>query len=245
MKKIALIGTILLSFSTIAQEGVISYKETVKMTRRVPPQFADMIPKEFNNDMILVFNKTESTYRAAEREENVAEEIGADRMQRMMTRFKRMRATNERYRNHSENVTIEKQNFMGRDFLIEGADEEVKWKMESQQKKILGYLCMKAVYMRNDTLPVTAWWTPQIPLATGPGNDGKLPGLVLALDINNGDMVTVATNIDLRVLTEEEMLMRPEKGKKMSREEFNKMRDEKIEEMREMGGGRGFRMRGN
>lgn len=244
MKK--LIGSLLVlaNVVTLAQEGVITYAETVKMTRKIPPQFADMIPKEFNNEMVLIFNSEESIYRAPEAEGEVAEEIAASQSDQMRFRFRRMRANNTRYRNHVDNLTLEQQNFMGRDFLIEGADEDVKWKMEGQQKTIAGYVCMKAVSMRNDTIPVTAWWTPQIPLATGPGNDGKLPGLVLALDINNGDMVSVATKVELRPLSEEEKAMEPQKGKRISREEFNKIRDEKMKEMKEMGGGQ-WQMRRN
>lgn len=245
MKSISIVLLLFFSVLVSAQEGVIVYQETMKMTRRIPPQFADMVPKEFNNQMILYFNANESVYKAAPQEGDVAEEIGASQMDRMKMRFKRMRGNNETYRNHAEKLTIEKQSFMGRDFRIMGAEEDVKWKMEGQQKKIADYICMKAVYMRNDTIPVTAWWTPQIPIPTGPGNDGKLPGLVLALDINNGDIVTVAKQVDLRAIKDEEKVMKPEKGKEMTREEFNEMRKEKMEEMREIGGGNWSRMRRN
>ncbi len=237
---VALSLTLLPAFSQT--EGVIIYEETRKMTRKLPPHIADMVPKEFKNLMILTFNSNESSYKPAPVEENVAEQIDARHGGGMHFRFREKRANNETYRNLSENISIEKLDFMGRIFLIDGSDNEIKWKMSGDQRKIAGYLCLKATHMRNDTIPVTAWWTPQIPIAAGPGNNGKLPGLVLAIDINNGDQVTVATNIDLRALTAEEQIVQPEKGKQVTREEFNKIRDEKLKEMKESGGGE-FRMR--
>jgi len=235
-----------LAISTSAQkEGVVLYEQTRKTTFRVPPQMADMMPKHIEIQMILTFNENESIYKAAPVDEDLANTISPTRIERMQMRFKRMRANSEIYRNLEGKVTIEKQTFMGRDFLFNGANEKIKWKMSSDQRKIAGYVCMKSTYMRNDTIPVTAWWTPQIPIANGPGNNGQLPGLVLALDINNGDDVTVAIKVDLRTLTEDEQIVRPDKGKKVTREEFDKMREDKMKEMEEMGGGGRIRMRRN
>jgi GLPGLI family protein len=246
MKVLLVIALALLSAFCFSQsEGVVDYEETRKMTRKVSPQFADMVPKEFKTKMTLNFNSNESIYKPAPAEDNVADQIDARQGGGMRFRMRQMRANSEIYQNISENVNIEKQDFMGRIFLIDGTDNDIKWKMDGQQRKIAGYLCMKATHMRNDTVPVTAWWTPQIPISNGPGNNGKLPGLVLALDINNGDQVTVATRVELRALTIEEQVIRPEKGKEVTRQEFNKIRDEKMEEIREAGGGSRVRMRRN
>lgn len=222
--------------------GVVTYEEIMKITFEVPAEFKDMISNESKSKKVLIFNETESIYRNAPEETNVASEIEAQQGG-MRMRFMGMRNNNETYKNLSDGTIIERQDFMGREFRITG-QEPIAWKMTSEQKKIGDYLCMKATYMR-DTIPVAAWFTPQIPVSNGPGSIGQLPGLVLEVEVNNGSMVISAVDIDLRPLREEEAIVMPDKGKEITREEFNKLRDEKLKEMREMGGGHFIFQRGN
>ncbi|NND63516.1 MAG: GLPGLI family protein [Flavobacteriaceae bacterium] len=92
---------------------------------------------------------------------------------------------------------------------------------------------------------VTAWFTPQIPVKTGPGEYGGLPGLILELNI---DRTTLLCSKIVLNPKEADKIAPPEKGKEVSREEYNKIVKEKTEEMREnfrrgdgrRGGGRRF-----
>lgn len=233
--------------ASLAQtEGVVTYEETIKITMEVPPEFRDMIPKERRQKKTLTFTATESLYKNVPQETTAASEIQAQSSTGgMQIRFQGMNQDNQTYKNLQEGTVIEKQQFFGRDFLISG-EEKINWKMTGEQKKIGDYVCMKATYMR-DTIPVSAWFTPQIPISNGPGSIGQLPGLVLEVDVNNGMVVITATDVALRPLTPEEAIVVPDKGKTVTREEFNKIRDEKMKEMQEMDGpgGQRFIMRGN
>lgn len=82
---------------------------------------------------------------------------------------------------------------------------------------------------------VTAWYTPQIPVNNGPGEYWGLPGLIL--EASAGRTTMLCTKIVLNPDEKEEIKM-PTKGKKVTREEYNKIVKEKMEEMREMYGGR-------
>ncbi len=85
---------------------------------------------------------------------------------------------------------------------------------------------------------VTAWFTPQIPVKTGPGEYGGLPGLILEMNI---DRTTVLCSKIVLNPEETEAIKAPDKGKEVTREEYNKIVKEKTEEMRENwrgGGGR-------
>ena len=94
-------------------------------------------------------------------------------------------------------------------------------------------------------IEVTAWYTPQIPVNQGPGEYWGLPGLILEV---NADRTTIlCSKIILNPLEKEEIKI-PSKGKEISREEYNKTIKDKMQEMREMYGGRNrgdHRRRGN
>jgi GLPGLI family protein len=92
-------------------------------------------------------------------------------------------------------------------------------------------------------IEVTAWYTPQIPVNQGPGEYWGLPGLILEV---NADRTTILCSKIILNPTEKEEIKTPTKGKEISREEYNKTIKDKMQEMREMYGGRnrGDRRRG-
>ena len=88
----------------------------------------------------------------------------------------------------------------------------------------------------QDTVAITAWFTNDIPVPAGPGEfQGQLPGLILALDINNGRQVykalEISDKIDLKVIKE------PAGKKHYTLSEFRKERDKLMEAMQNNGGG--------
>ncbi len=94
------------------------------------------------------------------------------------------------------------------------------------------------------TETITAWYTPMIPASHGPDQFGGLPGLILELSTNNTTMLCTKVVLNPK---EEITIEIPEKGKKVTREEYQKIVDEKAKEMaerygggnRRQGGGRG------
>nr|WP_321245793.1 GLPGLI family protein [uncultured Psychroserpens sp.] len=85
---------------------------------------------------------------------------------------------------------------------------------------------------------VTAWYTPQIPVSTGPGEYQGLPGLIL--EVTADKTVMLCTKIVMNP-KEKDAIDRPEKGEMVTRKEYNQIMKDKIAEMREMYGGRGGR----
>lgn len=218
-------------------EGVITYESIMRIDlSRFPPEVKGMIPPEQKSKNQLFFNQKEAIYKALQEEEDINQEVSAGNGARVQIRMGGA-PDNEFYTNLDEGSAIDKTEFFGRTFLISGG-EEIEWKITSESKIIAGYQCMKATYMR-DTIPVAAWFTPQIPVSLGPGSYSGLPGMVLSVDVNDGQRTIMATNVDLRGLTTDERIVAPSKGKKVTRKEFIKIRDEKMAEMQEMNGGRG------
>lgn len=83
---------------------------------------------------------------------------------------------------------------------------------------------------------VTAWYTPQIPVSTGPGEYHGLPGLIL--EVTAGRTIMLCTKITMNPQDRAE-IVRPEKGKVVNRKEYNDIVKNKMQEMRDMYGGRG------
>lgn len=92
---------------------------------------------------------------------------------------------------------------------------------------------------------VTAWFTPQIPVKNGPGEYAGLPGLILEMNI---DRTTILCSKIVLNPKEADTIEPLNTGKEVSREEYNKIVKEKLDEMREnfrrgdgrRGGGRRF-----
>jgi hypothetical protein len=65
---------------------------------------------------------------------------------------------------------------------------------------MLGYVCQKATVQLDSATNLVAWFTPQIPVSTGPGVNAGLPGLILEMAMNGDQRTVVATQVDLKKL---------------------------------------------
>ena len=90
------------------------------------------------------------------------------------------------------------------------------------------------------TVEVTAWYSPQIPVNQGPGEYWGLPGLILEV---NADRTTILCNKITLNPQQKIEIQAPDKGKVISRSDYNTTVKKKMEEMREMYRGRGNRRR--
>ena len=101
---------------------------------------------------------------------------------------------------------------------------------------ILEYPCQEAV-MEKDSSRIVAWFTPVIQSQAGPGSYNGLPGLILAIDTDNGKNTITAQSVDFSALPKE-ALQKPDKGKKVTQEEFDAIVAEKMKEMGVENGGK-------
>ena len=92
-------------------------------------------------------------------------------------------------------------------------------------------------------LTVTAWYTPQIPVSTGPDVYWGLPGLILELNAGRTTMLCTEVSINSDGVLEIE---EPKKGKKVTRVAYTKIVKEKTAELKERfknrGGGNNRRL---
>jgi len=238
----------------VAQEGAVRsgsilYEETVKIEIELPPQMAhlaDQIPDSRSVSRILLFNESSSLMKNGPELEQEGEgpnnrfAVGGNRG------FFRMggnQVDNQTWTSFETGEMVEYRNFMGRNFLIDGQREDIKWKMTGEASQFEGYMTMKATAM-VDTVAVEAWFTPQIPLPAGPEGYGGLPGAILVLTEDDGRRTWVAKQIAVVENVEAE-INRPTDGRKVTQEEFEAVVEERRQAMEDQFGGRGgvrFRM---
>ena len=221
--------------------GEILYEDKTNIHRNLPPEMEAMkerIPEYRTANKILYFNDKEALYvkqpRDTTQKAKPSEFRGEGRRGRR-GRFGRG-DNNKYYTDIAEGVSLDSRNLFGKDFLVEGEREKLKWKITGEQKKVGAYLCQKATYQDTST-SVVAWFTPMIPVSIGPDKYSGLPGVILHMDFDDGLRQITATNIDLKDLSED-VIVKPSKGKKISQEEYEKIREEKVKEMEQEYGGR-------
>lgn len=243
MKFVSLVFLFILTDVLIGQQmtsGKIIYKETIKLNIDIGddrPEMAKMFPTSQSVDKVLFFNGNEALFKNNEQPKDldVKHEEEGSTFQIVM---KMPEST--MYTNNSENVYLQSQDLMGKAFLIIDTPKKYKWKITGEQKSILDYPCQRAVL--NDTSQnVVAWFTSKIPVGTGPGGMTGLPGLILALEHDNGERMTIATSIES--LPEKFEFVKPDIGKKVNRAVYDKIREEKMKEMGAVNGkGTGVKM---
>ncbi|HNE28873.1 MAG TPA: GLPGLI family protein [Saprospiraceae bacterium] len=232
MKQILLALLALLAGDAIAQqtEGDIQFDEKMNMHRNLPPDAADvraMMPEWRVSKAELLFLASESLFHNPPDEDEDEPAEGGP----MVIKMQRPEAIF--YRNYSSGRKVDSREFFGKVYLIDDSLATPGWKITGQTKTILGYNCLEAT--TQDTVrkrQITAWFTDAIALSSGPAGFGQLPGMILELDINNGELIFTATKVNFRKLKKNE-LAAPKKGEKISDADFQKM---VAERMRENGG---------
>lgn len=232
------------------QQGVITYENRMNMHRNIPAdrqEMKAMIPEFRTTKMQLIFNAEESLYKPIIEDEE--EQFGGGGGVRMSFRMPKT----ETYTNSSTSMILSLQELMGKKYLITDTVKMSPWKIGTEKKDIMGYSCSMAYFTltqeittmrvengtptpekRTITQEITAWFTDQIRPSLGPERFNTLPGTVLALDVNNGERVIVARNIELRELKKDELKV-PDASTKVSQAEFRKIQDEQMEKMRANG----------
>ncbi len=236
---IIIIALFALSFQTYAQqnEGIIHFTRTTYWTKLngtlsyLSKQEKDKQAYMFGGKddwkeyTLLFFNEKESRYTHSEEQSEESEGYSW-----------RKEEYNVR-RNFEKNTMNDAVEMLGKVYLIEDSLQVPNWKILNDIKDVAGHICMKA--MIQDTVKnqkIIAWFAQDIPVSAGPERLYGLPGLILALDINDGAVTVEASRIESKKLTTELDLPKKQKGKKINdaayQEMLRKFIQEKIKEER-------------
>lgn len=243
MKKIyVIVGLLAFSNVLMAQNsGEIMYKESTKIELKIDgmsEEMAAMIPKERSVLSKLVFNNKTALIKSIKeplKNNNIEHQSEGARMV-----IKTDEPDQKTFYDLENMKCVDQKEFMSKKFLIESDLKNLNWKITGEQKEILGYACLEAILTNpeNKDNVVKAWFCPTLPYSIGPMALGNLPGLILEVDINNGQSKIIAQKISLKEIDAKE-IYKPSEGKKVSKKEFNEIVEIKRKEMEEQYGGEG------
>ena len=236
MKKLLLLSLCLFTNKSFSQlSGIITYDERVKLNINFQgdaPAGLDL-PKEQINKKTLIFTEDASLYFNSVN--NTPTEID-QQTEGGMIKIRMDRPDEKSYVDIAGKNVVEERDLMTRKFLVTTDLTLNHWKLTGDQKEVAGYNCQKAL-LSDGERKVTAWFTNFIPVSSGPGRFAGLPGMILELTIND-DITIAAISVEMKAI-EKEKIHKPTDGKKVTWEEFNKIREEKMKEMEEENGGSG------
>ena len=201
------------------------------------------LQKALQKKYTLKFDKTQSLY---EEQEKLSEPAPAGLAVEIV-----LPGSGTNYKNLKEKQFTLESDIFGKEFLIVDTLINHQWKVTGETKKIGSYICYKATYtikaesQRQQTdkpvdilgyaqekdYVVTAWYTPDIPVSTGPANYWGLPGLIL--EVNDGTTVLLCSKITINPKQKIEITA-PKKGQKVTQAEFDKIMGKKSQQMMEM-----------
>ncbi|HNQ61669.1 MAG TPA: GLPGLI family protein [Bacteroidia bacterium] len=245
MKNIRLLITLIFVGSNLyAQEqGTITYEEKVKMKFQTEDQ-ADMgdLSEHFPNELrfykTLYFDQENSIYITDNTKKQDARRVEVNQESEGPMMVMKIDEPEEQvYCDIKNNIMIEKRDLMGRTFLIESKMDRLEWKLTNNQKVILGYPCQEAI-LKDSLIDLRVWFSPAIPVSTGPNGYSNLPGMILECERDGGKSVITAIGISLAPV-DKSVFQKPGGGKKISKEDFVKISEEKRKEMQEENGGDG------
>jgi GLPGLI family protein len=163
------------------------------------------------------------------------------------------------YKDLQSNMFVNKKELFGKIFLVKDSLKSNKWVMTGESKKIGIYNALKATItkeveervmsfgrprpgeapaepeMRTREVVMSAWFTPEIPVSTGPSMYGGLPGLILEI---NDDRTTILCTKVIINPKDKIKIKEPSKGKQVTSLEYEKIAKDKQEEMQSMYRGR-------
>jgi len=228
----------LFSLASFAQvEGVILYEEPIKLDIKfegMPDEVKDLIPQSQTLKKRLIFNNEHSIYINDESELLEDQNIGTEEVQ-VVIEFFQDDVEDIMYISRKDNQVTHQKGIMGKPFIVDSELEKYSWKLTNEKIKYLGYECQKA-FIESDDEYIVAWYTSQIPTQIGPGSYNGLPGAILLVSINNGEREIKATSVILTEL-DDSLIIPPTNGKRVSNEEFEKIKERKIKELKQMNSG--------
>ena len=240
---LAVAAALLTPTGLTAQQGTITYTYSQLYTFEIPEDWKEAIPDSETGTMLLRFGPSASLMTPAPAEDEPGSRPSnrwRDRLQRLKTRSASrgdLEVVRRAWVSYAEGTAVETREFFGRDFRVSGPPPAYAWRVTSEQARHLGHMVMKATAAHGE-MSVDAWFTPEIPVSGGPASYGGLPGMILVLSVDGGRIQYFATEIALGEV-DAELIRAPEGGDEVSREEYEAIVEDKIDELEQLYGRRG------
>ena len=232
--------------------GRAYYKSSSKIsismdsTKMAPEQMAQIqasLKKQMEQNYVLSFNQTESTWK---KEESLGGGPATASSGGAVFMVASSGEGSTLYKNIADQTYLEDHEMMEKAYLVKDNLTPEEWELSGETKKVGNYTAQKASFTKivdskrfstgmtemenvKDTLQITVWFTPEIPVSHGPENYFGLPGLIL--EVQNQGRTLICEKIELNPSADPVVIERPSKGKEITLAEFKKIQEEGMKQM--------------
>ncbi|MFV0159248.1 GLPGLI family protein [Empedobacter falsenii] len=224
--------------ATYVMEVKMDYDQTMKtIPEAYRAQFGPMLKAEIDGGIFMTYffksNSKNSTFTLEEKVNNGQGGLGiiAQQMAAMDNKptYKDFTVTPNLYYKEVD---------MGvKQYLIKDQIPDYKWKISREKTDIAGYQATKAEGVMMDSIPVTAWYAPAIPIKDGPTSLAGLPGLIIKAEFEMNGAKMIYTLKDLKISDKDLKIALPTKGEVVTQDEFMKVVLEIQKKAQELMGG--------
>lgn len=183
--------------------GKITFERRTNLEKRFTDQRMRRMVTEENKirteSFTLYFNDTASIFKA----------IPSDRADEMSW----MTTKNSYYQNLRTGTQLTVLGLMGQNVYVQDSLPARNWRITDSKRSICGYECRKAVYQKNDSTRIYAWYTTALVPSVGPEGFCGLPGTILGLATEDGGIIYFAKKVEEIKPTKEDMTIDAGKNK--------------------------------
>jgi GLPGLI family protein len=208
-----------ISFSVQAQvkEGKIVYECKTNLHRKFPDgdERRLMLPQFVSEKWELLFSSNQTLFRQVQEEEENAQGNPKDAV---VFTSAGGAMPGEIYADYATGLVVEQRELGPKKYLIEDSLKSLPWVEKGETKTIKGFVCKKATVKGTEGKQYTAWYTDALPTGS-PEKTKGLNGMILELDINDGEVVYAA----LQIGKTKAEIKKPAKGKKITQAEYEQL----------------------
>lgn len=187
-KHILLIGFVMNLFFSNAQlitSGRIVFERKTNLEKKfTDDRMKDWLDgKKFKiEEFELLFNDTISIFKPIETDE-------LDRMSWVTSKSTILQ-------NFNQNQKISELELGGQKVILKDSNTVRQWKITDSKRTIDKYKCQKAIYQKDDSTRIYAWFTVDIVPSVGPEGFFGLPGAILGLATEDGGIIYFAKKVE-------------------------------------------------
>ncbi len=113
-------------------------------------------------------------------------------------------------------------NLFGQNTYIKDSLPQRNWKITENKRTICGYECRKAIYQKNDSTRIYAWYSPEIIPSVGPEGFCGLPGTILGVATEDGGIIYFAKTVEAVKPKKDDLVLDSGKSKTFTLKELKK-----------------------
>lgn len=195
------------SFGQITSGKIIfERKSNLKKLMGDNPRFKDMITED-NKIMIdrftLYFTKEKSAFIPIESEEP----------QGMLGNFTQENIIHQDINKQQNHIQMD---LFGSKIFVQDSIVKREWKITDSKRTLAGHVCRKAIWNKDDSTRIYAWFATDIVPSIGPEGFAGLPGAILGLATEDGSIIYFAKEVEAMTPPAEQMVYKQGKDEPKS-----------------------------